>query len=278
MKIIFTVLFAVISLNIVAQHSEKDLKKHQKKVVESIEKNKGVSSLDTFFCKGKPKAIVNVITKSLLLGIEEQTIQDITSKKDYITVSVKSYKDVNEVVRYFHHYQFPSLKLSCDVSIEIGSLDVYETICKYQLINENGLDTMKVELFTVLKGTITPKNELSNANKVATPLNSDINNYNVIVPRNKQSFLMFLGDNIQQDSKMIGTIVKSTVNGKDGLLTQYSVFNSVGAMICTATEKTFMSNEWILLTYKNNRFYPIKSSLANDKEDIIRFLIDNGFL
>lgn len=265
-------------MSLMAQLSDKEVKKHQKKVLESLEKKKGISSLDTLFCKGKPNALVNVISKSFLLGAEEQTIQGLENKKDYIVISLKNYKDQNQVVRYYHHYQFPGLRMQCDVPSEIGSLDVYETICKFQLLNENGLDTMRVELFTVLKGTINPSNSVSVDQNRVNAAQQDINNYNVIVPRNKQSFLMFLGDNIQQDSKMIGSIVKSTINGKDGLLTQYSVFNSVGAMICTATEKTFMSHEWNLLTYKNNRFNTITSSIGQDKDDIVKFLIENGFL
>jgi hypothetical protein len=86
----------------------------------------------------------------------------VNSKKDLIIISLKNYKDQNQVVRYYHHYQFPGLKMQCDVPSEIGSLDVYETICKYQLINEYGLDTMKVDLFTVLKGLINPNTIVSN--------------------------------------------------------------------------------------------------------------------
>jgi hypothetical protein len=278
MKIIFSLTLAFFSMSLMAQLSDKEVKKHQKKVLESLEKKKGISSLDTLFCKGKPNALVNVISKSFLLGAEEQTIQGLENKKDYIIISLKNYKDQNQVVRYYHHYQFPGLRMQCDVPSEIGSLDVYETICKYQLINEHGLDTMKVELFTVLKGTINPSISVSIDQNRVNVAQQDINNYNVIVPRNKQSFLMFLGDNIQQDSKMIGSIVKSTINGKDGLLTQYSVFNSVGAMICTATETKFMSYEWNLLTYKNNRFNSLTSSIGKDKDDIVKYLIDNGFL
>jgi hypothetical protein len=278
MKIIFSLTLAFFSMSLMAQLSDKEVKKHQKKVLESLEKKKGISSLDTLFCKGKPNALVNVISKSFLLGAEEQTIQGLENKKDYIIISLKNYKDQNQVVRYYHHYQFPGLRMQCDVPSEIGSLDVYETICKYQLINEHGLDTMKVELFTVLKGTINPSISVSIDQNRVNVAQQDINNFNVIVPRNKQSFLMFLGDNIQQDSKMIGSIVKSTINGKDGLLTQYSVFNSVGAMICTATETKFMSYEWNLLTYKNNRFNSLTSSIGKDKDDIVKYLIDNGFL
>jgi hypothetical protein len=278
MKITFSLIIAFFSMSAMAQLSDKDVKKHQKKVLESLEKKKGISSLDTLFCKGKSNALVNVLSKSILLGAEEQTIQDLNTKKAFIIISLKNYKDQSQVVRYYHHYQFPTLKMQCDVPSEIGSLDVYETICKYQLINEYGLDTMKVELFTVLKGTINPSISVSIDQNRVSAAQQDLNNYNVIVPRNKQSFLMFLGDNIQQDSKMIGSIVKSTINGKEGLLTQYSVFNSVGAMVCTATEKTFMSHEWNLLTYKNNRFNTITSSIGQDKEDIVKYLIENGFL
>lgn len=274
MKIILTLTIALFSMSVSAQLSDKEVKKHQKKILESIEKKKGISSLDTLFCKGKPNALVNVISKSFLLGVEEQTIQGLDNKKDYIVISYKSYTDQNQVVRYYNHYQFPGLKMNCDVPHELGSLDVYETICKFQLLNEYGLDTMKVELFTVLKGKIKTNNIASGGQGAQ----QDVNNYNVIVPRNKQSFLMFLGDNIQQDSKMIGSIVKSTVNGKDGLLTQYSIFNSVGATICTATETKFMSHEWNLLTYKNNRFNTLISSIGKDKDDIVKYLIDNGFL
>jgi hypothetical protein len=267
---LIALLFLMISFHLNAQVSVKELKKHQKNIEESKQKSKGISSLDTFFCNGEPKALVKVFQKSILLGIEEQSINSFKTDLPYIIITKKYYDESPNERVYYDQYFFPGLNLICDIKNAIGIPNVYENICKYGLINQLGIDTVKAEMFVVLKGRVSIPKQINNQTTTSS--------YDVIVPRNKSSFLLFLGDNIQQDSKYIGTITKNTVNGKNGLLNQYLIFNSVGVMICTATESSFMSNEWNLLVYKQNKFYKVTSSLGKDKEDILKLLIDNGYL
>lgn len=269
--IAFSLMMFFISMN--AQVSDKEMKKHLKNIEDSKLKSKGISSLDTLFCKGEPIATVKVYQKSFLLGIEEQSINGLKTNLPYLIVTKKSYDESPTEKVYYDQYFFPGLNLVCDIKNAIGIPNVYENICQYGLINQFGVDTVKAEMFVILKGRVSIP--IQSNNQVSTNTTSS---FDVIVPRNKSSFLMFLGDNIQQDSKYIGTITKNTVNGQSGLLNQYLIFNSVGVMICTATESSFMSNEWNLLVYKNNKFYKIKSSLGKDKEDIVNLLIENGFL
>jgi hypothetical protein len=274
-RLIFFILFVLSIPQIVfSQLSDKEIKKHQKVKEESKLKSQGVLSLDTFFCKGQPLALVEVYQKNITSGVEDQSFNQFETNQPLIVVSRKYY-DVSSTERIvYDQYYFPGLKMFCDIKISFGSQSVYETICQFGLLNQLGVDTVKSELFTVIKGRINIPTQI-NINTNGTYNNSS---YSVIVPRNINSFIMFFGDNIQQDSKLIGTITKNTVNGQTGELNQYLIFNSVGAMICTATESASLSREWNLLVYKNNKYYKVTAELSKDKETIVKYLVENGFL
>jgi hypothetical protein len=273
-KSLIALIFFSFTINLFAQVSDKDLKKHLKEVEESRLKSKGISSLDTFFCKGKPLALIKINQRHPISGIEDQSFNQFETQSTLIVVTKKFFEMSPGNAVVYDQYYFPGLNLFCDVRNTLGSQSVYETICQFGLLNENGVDTVKTELFAIVKGRINPPVQINLHNNGV----SNNNNYDVIVPRNKNSFIMFFGDNIQQDSKLIGSITKNTVNGQSGSLNQYLIFNSVGAMICTATESGPLSREWNLLVYKNNKFYKVTAELSKDKEAIIKLLVDNGFL
>lgn len=255
-----------------AQVSEKEMKKHNKTVLESKVKNKGVFSLDTLFCSGVPMAKVEILKKSFLMGVEEQTISSFTESKPLIIVTIKSFLNTNNVETYYYQYNFPSLNSNCDILMALGEKSVYEVICKYGLINENSIDTLKVETFVAIKGNIKVPVVV---NTVNTPENND---YAVQVQRNTQSFLFVTGENILQDQKHIGKIIKSTVRNISGLTNQYMIYNIGGILICTATESELMSRKWNLLIYKSNKFFTIESEFAKDQDTILKYLIEFGYL
>ncbi len=270
-KYIIVLVLIVFSTTLIAQPTEKELKKHNKEILNSKENSKGIMSLDSFYCNGEALAKVNVLKKSLLMGVEEQTIQCFKSIVPQIIVTKLSYKNNQNIDVYYEHYEFTTLNLKCDVPVTIGGLSVYGNLCKYQLFNKNGLDTNKVETFVVIKGQIkTPVSVVQ-----STPTNND---YNVIVPRNKEAFLFFFGDVIQQDQVNIGTIVKSRVQTINGFVDQYQVFNSKSTLICTITQSAIASSDWNFLIYKDNKFTTQNIGFGKEKEEITKYLIKFGYL
>ncbi len=266
------ILFLLTSIATNAQVSEKEIKKHNKTVLESKAKNNGVYSLDTLFCSGVPTAKVKILEKSFLLGVEEQIFSSLNESKPLIIVTIKSFMNPQNIQTYFYQYDFPALNRNCDILVTLGEKSVYEVVCKYGLINEKGLDTMKAETFVAMKGNvITPSSNLTNNI-------TEKNEYAVQVNRNTQSFLFITGDNIVQDQKHIGKIIKTTVKNVNGLTNQYQIYNVNNILICTATESELMSRKWNLLIYKSNKFFTLESEFAKDQDTILKYLIELGYL
>ncbi len=254
-------------LCLMAQPGKKELKQHRQLVEASKLASSGLISLDTFFCAGEPVAVVEGMRDSLT-GIVEQRINKIGNGQTMIILSHLSYGNQQMVVPYIH-FSFPGLGMSCDVE----RADAYETMCKYNLFRKQSLDTGSVEIFVVLKGHL----DVAKAAGIKTLKDSMMLDKSIIVSRNKKAMLLFTEENIVQDQQVIGSFKESTTTGIHGPVKQLSIYNSIGALICTVTETSPTSHDWRLLTYKDHKFHSLKST-GNDREDIVKYLVEQGFL
>ncbi|MCC6818240.1 MAG: hypothetical protein IT245_05070, partial [Bacteroidia bacterium] len=66
--------------------------------------------------------------------------------------------------------------------------------------------------------------------------------------------------------------------GQSGLLRHFQIYNSKGVLICTATESKYLSHEWRLLTYKDNRFHSLNVPTEDDLMQILKSLISKDYL
>lgn len=149
--------------------------------------------------------------------------------------------------------------------------DPSELICKKELLNEWGLDTLKAEIFSTLHPAGSEKmSSFGNKNR--------FNEKSIVPDRNKTAEILISENQIAQDTVVIGTFVESSVDGVSGKLSQLTIYNSVGAMICTATGVPVKGEQWSLLTYRDNRFYALK--LGDDQAliECVRFLIEEGLM
>lgn len=249
-------------------HAQVKLKEHRKLVQESAASGTALHSLDTLFCGGKAIAKV-VVTAKTGETILEQAIMAFNSQAPVIIVNSISLSNKSGLAETYHHFEFPGIGRSCDVRYKNNS-EAYDLICKYGLLNLHGLDTVKAEMFATVKGVA----KSTGGSRLDT-INSD---KSLVVKRDTKAEILFEKEEIAQGGVLIGSFKENTISGPGGELRQLIIYNSVGALICTATRTDKAGNSWSLLTYKDNRFNSAKFTSENDLKELVTYLIERGYL
>ncbi|MEZ4804958.1 MAG: hypothetical protein R2852_05615 [Bacteroidia bacterium] len=226
---------------------------------------------DTLFCSNIPYATV-VVTNKKGKEINEQAFLALGSIEPSLIVNRIHVKQSKSNDFVYHHFNFNGLKLTCDIKETLNGLTVAEEICKSTLFNKDGLDTLKAEIFATLKGKIKVENGVG-------ILASDVNpEKGYILERNKESPVLVQDDIIAQDGQGIGRFELDTISGVDGDLKQVKIFNSLSALIFTATRTDAVYNTWSILTYKDNRFQTINIKGEDEVVELCNYLIASSFL
>jgi hypothetical protein len=266
MKKVFITLCFMMSLGLIAQPSNGEMKKHRLAVKESKDQQTNMVSLDTFFCAGRVAASIAFDTLNNNGQSSPQLFK--SPSGGHTMISVKKVYDANQQGKakdLYYVFQFPGLSLECHVKSTGAANEVYDMICQNGLINNQALDTVRVETFVILKKGLA---EL----KREKPEQPD----SVTSGRNKKAAIIFAGENIEQDGIVIGSFKESIIEGPTGALNKLMIYNSIGVLICTATETQLNSHDWRLLI--DNRFRSLATKPNKDKEDIIMYLISSGLL
>lgn len=243
----------------------KKTKAHQKKVNASAVSKTPLLSLDSFYCSGNLMAVHKIADYSKTKEIVSQSFSSPTSGVPLIVVQLV----IDTTFGNYYNYSFPTLGINCDVLKKAGSPDVYETICKQQLLNTNGIDTIKAQTFVTIKGNLKKKQELKRLNA---------NNFKV-VKRNVSANISLIGQDIQQDNVIIGSMEESTVATPGGTVKQIKVYNTQKHLICIATQTAATGREWRMLTHLDNKYHLLTcKSDMEDVYDILKLLIENTYL
>jgi hypothetical protein len=276
MERILLIICCVLSFTLQAQHTSREIKKHRQVVSESKTLRTAVTSLDTLFIAGRPYGMVRIFARDSQI-ITAQSIHSLDSGKTLIEISHLEKINAGPDRFSFFLFSFPALDMMCEVQSRSKGQDIYSTIQQYGLLAPNGLDTVQVETFVVLKGRINMVSVDGARNKQATKHEMIIEK-SIIVPRDQNKPLVFTSENIEQGGVVIGSFTEGVAETPNGQVKKISVYNSIGALICTATETTTGSKEWRLLTYRDNKFYSMRSASGNDKEEVALYLIKLGLL
>ncbi len=263
---ILTFLFFVFqSLPVFSQIKQKE---HRRLVQESAASGTALYSLDTLFCGGKALARV-VVTAKTGETILEQAVMAFNSEAPAIIINSISLSNKSGLSETYHHFEFPGIGRNCDVKYK-DNKEAYDLICKYGLINLHGLDTVKAEMFATVKGVA----KSTGSSRLDT-INSD---KSLVVKRDTKAEILFEKEEIAQGGVLIGSFKENSISGPGGELRQLIIYNSVGALICTATRTDKVNNSWSLLTYKDNRFNSAKFISENDLKELLTYLIEKGYL
>lgn len=258
--------FFILFLN--SASAQVKMKEHKALVKKSRADKTSLVSLDTLFCSGVPISKVS-ITNKIQGKTAEQMFIPFGSNTPVLIVNIFNTHNQLKESETFHNYNFPGLGLSCNV-IYKNENEPYDFICKYDLINSNGLDTVKAEMFTTIRSSLRAdlKSKLDTAQYYKS----------IIVTRDTTAPILVEEENLAQGGVLIGTFKEKSIAGPNGELKQYEIKNSIGALICTATRNDESKGSWSLLTYKNNRYYSITIVSKDELNALLKYLITNGFI
>lgn len=262
---LFLTLFTAIMPFVQAQ---KGMKEHQKLVAQSRSSKTAICSRDTFFCSGNALAIVQYAKTTANKGMQASLLPF------GATEPVIHFKPVNETLQTFR-FDFPGFGQSCEVFLKQHK-DPFSMICHYELFNAHGLDTLKAEIFMTLFSA-KPYAEPSKPNMPIIDAEKAL-----VVKRNTGKPVLVEDENLAQDGVLIGTFERDTIDGPKGKHLQLKISNSVGALICTATEGSRIPGtdlcEWSFISYRDNKFHTVKLKTNDELLSLVRHLIAAAYL
>lgn len=261
------VLSGAIAMSANAQ-TAKQLRVHKKAVAESTLMKTAVLSLDTLYCSGKRMAVSKLVLPSGTSDeMTKNTFADPVSGTNLLSISFAPGADNPAAVVY--SLEFHPLNLKCEFRPSKPVSGPAQIVCDYGLINAVGLDTLKSELFYTVHGK---KHGSGSAASFTPPEKS------LLVSRDTTAPVMVENENISQGGVLIGSFELDSLEGPGGLLKQYTIFNAVGAQVCTCTCTDPLKGYWSFLIYRDKRFHTATLKKGNDLEEIIRHLSRRGVL
>jgi hypothetical protein len=235
--------------------------------ISSKKNRKKIKQFDTLFCSQKPVSklmVVRVAGDSFASTYYYQL--DDTS----LLLSVKPMvnKSTNAV---YYHFEFPNIQMNADFKPKGQANKVNDIVCEYGLINKDGLDTLKSEMFATINASI----DVQNVKKVdAEKL--------FIVERNKAAEIKVEDLEISQDGIFLGRCEEEELDGPNAKIIQYSIFNSTGALVCTATKMPQPNGnnlvQWNLLTQRDMRFSTVQLKSDNFVLELLKYLVANSII
>lgn len=262
-----TALFLLLSL-LVFQVRSANIGTECKRTSMTNKHNKHLKPFDTLFCDGKPLAKY----QSIKLGndtIPTRVYRLLNDTQVLIRVRLVQIQQANKDNQSKLHFEFPNIKMAADYRSKGGRKEEQEVICKYALINQLGLDTLKSEMFATIYPVVHSIKKIDEEKRF-------------IVERNKQAEIKIVEMDISQDGIFLGRIEEEELDGPKGKFIQYSIFNSTGALVCTASqielnpEKTLL--QWNLLTQKDMRFSSAFLKPENPLIELLKYLVSKEII
>lgn len=269
MKYFIALLILTVSFNTVSAQNKKNNKpdkSHAALVKASAKNGTALLSRDSLYCSGELRAL-NIIKETS--GNKKVVIQEFNAPKTGDRLLEIKLITVNDSQSYYNFHFIP-LGIHCDVINKTGQLEnLPDVICKYRLFKHNGIDTVNAETFVVLKGSYKAKLEQQK---------SKAENF-FVVSRNKKADIILMGNDVYQDSKIIGSIQESTVPTPSGNVKQIQFYNTNKTLVCIATCTASTGRNWRVFTHADNKYRIIDCTSPNDDiYDILNLIISNGQL
>lgn len=227
---------------------------------------RNIKIYDTLFCANKALAHYRMHT----WGTDTfKTMQFSRLNDTHVVLKVSSI--VGPKQKNYWHYDFIDLKQSADRAAKGLAQEVQNTVCYYDLLNQQGLDTLKAELFITLHGNLKTQQV-----KKVDPEKT------FIVERNKNAKIVFEEQEISQDGILLGRYEEEELEGPNGKFIQYSIFNSTGALVCVASRVSVDPNsqlqQWNLLTYRDMRFSSVQLQVDSSLNELMKYLIQKAII
>jgi hypothetical protein len=257
------------TISATAQQKQQEMKKkkeekhHRDKIAKSKFTGKGVTSRDTLYCAGKPYCIGKEVSHNLLGSVNLYHFHSFKPSNDEIKVSLESVSSGSSTV-YYWVWQYKDTRFETEQKESPAELVCYYYLFKDSVFNAknfNSLKQNKAKSISGYNGSPAPKNK-----------NDETAN------RNRNDKLVFTGRDIRQSSVLIGHIETSTLTKDGSIITSYLIYNPAGNLVASANNHGVTDHEWDIVTTNDKRNHHVSSSLMNDQDDVVMYLVKLSYL
>lgn len=260
----FAILFFIVCLSSFAQHSEKELVKHQKQIEKSLSKHKPVISLDTLFNEGKPYCVF-IEEQKMLGSLLRATVKDFNGS-EIIWILYKEPTQGQTNGNY--EFTFVASKQKAMVAVDLVNT-VDKVIVSYNLFVDGVFDAKAEDKFIQM-------HPMPKENNITIKINND--NSPKLVERNRNGMVMIMGKDIKQSNVIIGYFTKESTAANGTIINEINIFLPDGQKVARATSSGATSHDWEIATIKDNKLHHVTGSLGHDEESIVKYLIPLMYL
>jgi hypothetical protein len=257
-----------------AQPSSNDLKKHQKKVERSVQKQEAVWSLDTVFHAGQPVCLA--VQQNKVLWSYDVSVRSLYGeeliylKEEFYPPGAPAGSSGRE--HWFVWTFFPSMQKAEVQNRGLYNMDKLSAhLVEEGLVAGNGLDSLAVVRFVTIHGT---KLTQKMGQAAAVP---GANTY-LPVERNRNMPVMVMGTEVKQANVLIGRIQERTdyTGGRTQKEIRVSLPN--GTLVARATATGATGHTWQVMVMQHGRTFTVQGRTGRDAEAVVKFLVEGYYL
>jgi hypothetical protein len=270
-KLIFSYSLFIIALlgfktpSIAQDYSPKEMAKHQEKVAKSAAKKSILLSLDTIFSSGNPYAILKSTKSNNYLMAKDYKLSTLSG----IEVVDIVYACVTDNKCYYSFNFFETMQkaeLQYDISVNIPKI-----IVENNLVNDSSLSETNKNRFIMKYPPTISTSQNGRVVRLENPNSPNIS-YET-VDRNRNAMVQQFGTELKQDFVLIGTIKVSTSAAEGKIVKVIEFYHPTGIKIAQATQEKTASNNYQIITLKDNKLHTQTISfIGKESEDIAYYL------
>lgn len=256
------------------QPSSSDLKKHQKKVERSVQKQEAVWSLDTVFHAGQPVCLAvqqNKVVWSYDVSVRSLAGEElIFLKEEYYPPDAPAGSSGRE--HWFVWTFFPAMQKAEVQNQGLYNMDkLAAQLVEAGLVAGSGLDSLAVARFVAKHGT-----KLSQKTGQTVALQGG--NTFQPVERNRNMPVMVMGTEVKQANVLIGRIQERT--DYTGGRAQKEILVSLpnGTLVARATATGATGHTWQVMVMQHGRSFTVQGRTGRDAEAVVKFLVEGYYL
>ncbi len=265
LKKIFILFVCINFITFAFAQDNKEAKKHKEKIEKSFKKQSAEVSLDTLFYKGLPYCIYKVTDKSFL-GPSEMTVYSLKTNTECFKIAMIAEGEGTNT-KYFWKW-IVTLPNNNTNFVTPQSKMPHDLVAKYNILNDSTINETGVKNLVNMEAV----------DKTVKVVIVQPSNKPLIIERDRTATIFVIHETIKQDNKIIGTIKQANKTSNGKMTEFYMVYNSNNVLIATAENEEFMGHHWHVVTAINQRTWHLNSSTNEDKNDIVKYLIEGLYL
>lgn len=268
-SLLLLTLFGFLNFIKAQDYSPKEMAKHLEKVSKSAAKKSILLSLDTIFSSGKPYAILKSTKSNNYLMAKDYKLSTLSGSEVVDIV----YACVTDTKCYYSFNFFESMQkaeIQYDISVNLPKIIVENNL----LSDSSLLETQKNRFLMKYPPTISTS---QNGRVVRLDSPNSPNISYETADRNRNAMVQQFGTELKQDFVLIGTIKVSSSAAEGKIVKVIEFFHPTGIKIAQATQEKTASNNYQIITLKDNKVHTQTISFIGKEAEEIAYYLSKLF-